>query len=71
MYFIFLFHCFTGMNHYLLILEMFLISIVSRFAFRRREAHNIHQYPIDDLENKGTSDNEVGNGNFVDISMAS
>jgi len=58
------------MNHYLLILEMFLISILSRFAFRRREAHNIHQYPMVDVENKGTSDNEVGNGNFVDVDVS-
>ena len=58
------------MNHYLLILEMFLISIVSRFAFRRREAHNIHQNPMVDVENKDTSDNEVGNGSFVDVDVS-
>ena len=49
---------------------MFLISIVSRFAFRRREAHNIHQYPMIDVENKGTSDNEVGDGKFVDVDVS-
>ena len=54
----------------MLILEMFLISIVSRFAFRRREAHNIHQNLMVDVENKGTSDNEVGNGSFVDVDVS-
>ncbi|CAC5421291.1 unnamed protein product [Mytilus coruscus] len=63
-----------GLNHYLLVVEMFLLCILSRFAYRRQEAKNIQEYSMDGVASsiKDSSDKEVnGVDNFVDVATVS
>lgn len=65
---------FSGLNHYLLVIEMFLLCILSRFAYRRQEAKNIQEYSMDGVTSsiKDSSDKEVnGIDNFVDVATVS
>ncbi|XP_071152439.1 organic solute transporter subunit alpha-like isoform X1 [Mytilus edulis] len=60
----------SRLNHYLLVIEMFLLCILSRFAYRRQEAKNIQEYSMDGVTSsiKDSSDKEVnGIDNFVDV----
>ncbi|XP_076092435.1 organic solute transporter subunit alpha-like isoform X2 [Mytilus galloprovincialis] len=50
----------SRLNHYLLVIEMFLLCILSRFAYRRQEAKNIQEYSMDGVTSsiKDSSDKE-------------
>ncbi|CAC5421289.1 OSTALPHA [Mytilus coruscus] len=64
----------SRLNHYLLVVEMFLLCILSRFAYRRQEAKNIQEYSMDGVASsiKDSSDKEVnGVDNFVDVATVS
>ncbi|CAG2247998.1 OSTA [Mytilus edulis] len=64
----------SRLNHYLLVIEMFLLCILSRFAYRRQEAKNIQEYSMDGVTSsiKDSSDKEVnGIDNFVDVATVS